>query len=413
MARPTSDLLRNIVKGSHTARARVTHVNDSVASFSQSLTPPGLQLTVLDGDVRMDSSATVRATLDCTVQARWGTLKPNGGELFVEYGVEIAGGRTEWVSLGYFGIDEVTQDEVNGPLHIQASDRMKQVERTEAVYNWVAPAGTTHSDFFRSLIWGQNPTTWFHPNAGALYYGAPEKDLIADYDMTTATIPYAVQLEKTFSEHLAEIADTIGKRFFFDYRGRPTVIDADVNTSVAPVTTIEAGPGGVLGGMRRRLTRDGVYNSAVSTGSQPTEDVPPSGWALFTESPSNSQYVTTPRGLSWYGPFGRVLKRYSSPLLTNSGQCISSSRTWLEKVKGLPYSLSFDMIADPTLEPLDVVRVRFPGLGPSNTPPPPGMGIDPAEEIHVIDSMVFPLTGGAMTVTTRDSWTDGWADSIA
>lgn len=404
MSRPTSAALRNIVKGSHNARARATLVANSNPLFPQSLTPSGTRLTILDGDVRMDSSATVRATIDCTVQARWGTIKPNGAELFVEYGVDIAGGQTEWTSLGYFRVEDVTQDEVNGPIRITGSDRMAQVADTENDHSRVAPAGTTHRDFFSSLLYGQAPATWFHLNTGVFPYGVAAGDqvILSDYDMSTATLPYQIPLEKHFNEHFNEVADLVGKRVFFDYKGRLSIVNADVDLTATPVTTINAGAGGVLRSMSRQITRDGVYTIVISSGSDPSQNDPPYDSALFDNNGFiGDLYVPAPPGLSWYGKFGRVLKRFSSPLLTTTAACNASSRTWLGKITGLPYTLSLEMVADPTLEPLDVVKVRFPGLGPSNTPPVPGMLTDPSEEIHVIDTLTFPLAGGSMQVTTR------------
>ncbi len=387
--RPVSERLLNIVTGSHTARTRVK----LVTGFPQSTTPTGTALTLLSGDVKMDSSAVVRATLDCEVLAPWGTVLPDGSELFVEYGVEVAGGSTEWVALGYFRIDEVSQVAVNGPTRISASDRMQQVVDTEAVFPWVAPVGTTHADFFDSLLFGQVPTTWFHPNAG-VFNSPAAQTIISDYDMNATLLPYQIPLDRPFYELLQGVADTIGKRMFFDYLGRLNVVDAALPLGGASVWTIEAGVDGTLRGLSRQITRDGFYNSVRAEGSAATEASPP--W----------NYVVTPLAntmgsLSWYSRFGRILRSFSSPLLLTSAACLAAAQTLYDQATGLPYSLSMDTVPNPGLEPLDVVTVRFPGEGLSQTPPPPGMHVDPQQEVHVIDSLTFPLAGGDMSITTR------------
>lgn len=418
MSRPTSAALRNIVQSSYNGRARVTLVPNTGQSnlFPQTLTPAGTRLTVLEGDVRMDSSAEIRSTIDVTVLARWGTIKPNGAELFVEYGVDIAGGQTEWTSLGYFRINRVTEIELNGPIRIEGADRMAQVKDTEAVYPWVAPVGTTHLDLFTSLMFGQNPSTWFHLNAGVFPNWSVNTAIVSDYTLASQAINTQIPLEKPFFDHMMEVASDAGKRIFFDYRGRLTIVNADVDLTVAPVAVIDAGPKGRLSGLRRQFTREGVYTSVRATGDQPTEGDPP--WNYTTVEPNlqadflTNQTKISDAGLSWFGPFGRILKKVASPLLTTGDACLAAARTWQKKVTGIPYSMSFDMIPDPTLEPLDVVTIRYPGPGPSNTPPKPGMGFDPREEIHVIDSLVFPLGGGDMSVTTRDTTTYTTADAI-
>lgn len=386
--RPVSTKLLNIVTGSHTARTRMK----LVTGFPQSTTPTGSPLTVLSGDVKMDSSAVVRATLDCEVLAPWGSILPDGAELFVEYGVEVAGGATEWVSLGYFRIDEVSQSKLNGPTRITGSDRMAQAVDTEAALPWVAPVGTTHLDFFDSLLYGQPADTWFHPNAG-VFNSPVAQTIISDYTLSAQVLPYQIPIDKPFQELMQDVADTLGKRLFFDYLGRLNIVSADLPTG-NPVVTLTAGRDGTLRSLSRQISRDGFYNSVRAEGSAPTEATPPWNYVV-------TPVVNTMGNLSWYGQFGRILRTFSSPLLTTSAECLAAAQTIYDKATGLPYSLSMEVVPNPALEPLDRVLVRFPGEGPSSTPPKPGMGFDPHEEVHVIDSLTFPLAGGDMAITTR------------
>lgn len=402
--RPVSARLLGVVTSAHIARCRVRYVE----GFPQSLDPPGIELTVIDGNVRMESSAVVRATADVSVVAPWGSILCNGPELFIEYGVEVAGNTIEWVALGYFRVDAVEQEGVNGALRLTCSDRMGLAQDTEIGFPRAIPMGTTHAEIFDSLLYGgtsvstpPTPGTWLENYAGIFPMTATDTAVISDYDMNAATLGYQLALEDNHLKVLQQLADDKGKRLFFDHRGRLNVVAADVDSTADPVVIVSAGPGGTLVGLRRKFDRDGVYNHVAVTGNQPTEGEPPAAAAI-----NFSSY-----GIGRLGPMGRLVKRFSSPILTTNEACAAAGQTILNKVTGLPYNLSFEMAPNPALEPLDVVAVRFPaGAAAGNDPARPGM-TRALEERHVIDSLTFPLTGGRMQVTTRGVYVDVSAGS--
>jgi hypothetical protein len=183
------------------------------------------------------------------------------------------------------------------------------------------------------------------------------------------------------------------------------VVSDSVAPAATPVRTVTAGTPGGIRNVRRQVTREGVYTSTSTKGETPTEGSTPIGWRFWGEIRYPDQ-MYSPEGLGWVGPFGRVVRKYSSPLLTTSQALDAAAWTLLQKCKGLPYSLSFSMPADPTLETLDTVAVTFPiqPRDPSNVgdPPPPVLRTGTyTTERHVIDTLTFPLTGGDMAVTTR------------
>lgn len=245
--RPASDRLLGVVQASHVARSRIT----LVTGFPQTTTPTGTQLVVIGGDVRMDSSAQVRATLDCTVIAPWGTVLPNGSEVFVEYGVEIEGSRTEWVSLGYFGVETVTQEGVNGALRITGSDRMGRVNRTDNSWDYVAPAGTTLQSLFHDLLYGQatDEEGWFDQYPGVFPPSVSAEDIVYDtWTSETPTLSYDLPIDREYGEILRKVAADHGKRLFFDYKGRLNVVDeAVVATTETSVIVVSSGGAGTPG----------------------------------------------------------------------------------------------------------------------------------------------------------------------
>ena len=123
--RPVSDALLSTLRGSHgmAVRARV------VTTFQTGTDPDGVEIEVISGSVQLDATANIRSTLDITTApSRWpkspaDLLAPYGNEIFVERGVRLVGGSVEWVSLGYFRIDEPDQDQVpQGAVRVAASE---------------------------------------------------------------------------------------------------------------------------------------------------------------------------------------------------------------------------------------------------------------------------------------------------
>ncbi|MFJ8966043.1 DUF5047 domain-containing protein [Lentzea sp. NPDC102401] len=394
--RPVSDTLKGIVSSTHTAKTRVR----TVTGFPQSTAPAGAgePLAVVDGFVEMDSSAEVRSTIDLEVRAPYGSLLPDGTELFVEYGVEVSGGSFEWTSLGYFRIDEVTQAGWDGTLRITGSDRMAQVRDTENMFSSQSiPAGTSDQVFYASLLYSNQAQTWMHSSAGV--FGTAAVAIVFDYDANSATVGYQQPLgEDTYYEMMKTRAERSGKRLFFDYLGQLNVVSDVVEPNPVADLIVRAGKGGQLSNVSRQITRRGVYTSVRVTGQQATEGDPPWGWS---GSGGASVPNPAPNAPSWYGKFGRIVKRFASPLLLDQPACTAAADTLMSKVKGLPSVLSFDMIPHPGLETLDTVVVTWPENTASAGTVPDATTSGQAEEIHVVDRLRFPLAGGPMSVTTR------------
>lgn len=397
--RPVSDTLNGIVQSTHVSRCRVR----VVTGFPQSTTPTaGTALDVIGGSVEMDSSAEVRSTLDLTVREPWGSIVPDGSELFVEYGVEISGGTFEWVSLGYFRIDEVTQQSWDAPLRVTGSDRMAQVRETENMFvDLSIPETTTHLEFYGSLLYANLALPWMHVNAGVFPFSVSDRTIVYGYaDAASRQIGYQQPLgEDTYYAAMKTLAERNNHRLFFDYLGRLNVVSDVVEPSLVADLEVRAGAGGQLSNIRRQLTRRGVYTSVRVNGTQSTEGEPPWGWAASGGASVPNPALDAP---SWYGKFGRIMKRFSSPLLNDHDATVAAANTIMAKVKGLPTVLSFDMIPHPGLETLDTVNVSW----PENPTSQSGSVADATTsaqtiEKHVVDRLTFPLTGGKMNVTTR------------
>lgn len=368
---PVSDTFLAVIRGSHKAVFSATLCNPPGQT---GVTPTGTALAILGGAVTLDGDADVRATLDLTVAERWPTtldylhLTPYGAEVFITRGVELGNGSIQRAPLGYFRLSGVDQDDApTGPLTLTGTDRMKGIvdARLEVPAQFLPTA--TYGTVVSTLV-------------AAVYPGA-----VIQWDDTTNTtaIGRSIVAEEDRYKALLDVVQSAGKIAYFDYRGVLVIKDPPATTT--PVWDVSAGAEGVLVSLGRGLSRDGIYNAVIATG-EALDDSPPVRGAAYDLDATSPTY--------WNGPFGKVPRFYSSPLLTTTGQCDAAAASLLAQGVGLPYSVDFTQIPNPALEPFDPVRVIYP-IDLEATP-------HQKEETHVLDQIVVPLgVDGAMTATTR------------
>jgi len=342
------------------------------------VTPVGIEIPILSGDVKMDSTADIRATLELeTSDQDWmaaldDALTPYGNEIFVQRGIAYGDGSEELVSQGYYRIYSVEQDSApTGSLRISARDRMSAIVDDRPLAPIEFGEGASVASVFDFLVADEDN--------GAL----PGCTIVFDFDAGEATFASSHVLEDDRYKFLKDIVDSLGKVMYFDYAGRLRVEDAPNPT--VPVWDVSHGPNGVVVSVSRTLSRDQVYNAVVATGESVGENPPVRGIALDL-NPNSPTY--------WYGPFGRVPMFYSSSFLQTDAQCDNAARAMLSRQLGVPYSVDFDAVPNPALEPLDPVRVSYDDRK--------------APEIHVIESLTIPLDPrAAMQATTRQQIVGG------
>lgn len=362
--RPVSDTFLSTVRGSHrmAVEARI------VAAGSTGTNPTGTTVAIVGGDVQLDATADVRSTVDLSVDGtgRWPTaasdlLAPYGAEVWVRRGIAYGNGTTEWVSLGYHRIDTVEQDTPpNGPIRISAQDRMAGIIEARLLAPVQYPAATTYGDLLDALV------TEVYPSAVIEWDDATDGDAIGR-QVIGEEDRYAL---------LNDLVTSVGKVWYWDHRGHLVIATPPDPTD--PVFTVNAGAGGVLVALSRRLSRQGVYNAVVATGEAADTETPVRGLAV-DDNPLSPTY--------WSGQFGKVPRFYSSPFITTEAQAQAAARSLLLTSLGLPYAVDLSAIPNPALEPGDAVRVVYPGR----------------DETHVLDQITIPLTASsALTATTRE-----------
>ncbi|MBN9739554.1 DUF5047 domain-containing protein [Amycolatopsis sp. A1MSW2902] len=376
--RPVSATFLNSVRGSHRmiARARL------VAPGQTGTTPAGLAipggdpkglLPIIGGDVTTDMTADVQSTLALTTVYPWpadpfaaGT--PYGQEVYVERGIEYGLGTREWVGLGYFRLDDVSQDQApNGPIALAASDRMAQIRDARNISpQTFAASGGSVGACIDTVVQQALP-------------GA-----VTDYGTWDAYGTWFATSHVMGDDRLPFLQDLLaayGMYAYFDYRGVYTVRPVPDVTTTSPVWTINAGRNGVLTEMKRKISRDAVYNVVVARG-EPVGELPPVQGIAYDNNPASPTYAL--------GPFGVVPTYYSSSFMTTVSQCEGAARAQLAKATGLPYSVSLGSVPNPALEGWDVVTVD------NGTDNP---------ETHVLDRITYGLTpDSSMGMDTRKQY---------
>ena len=373
--RAVSERFLETLRGSHTAvsRARVC------TSFQTGTNPTGTEIAVTGGDVKASATAEVRSTLDLTTTQAWPILQtdlitPYGNEIYVERGIAYGNGQREFVGLGYFRIDTPEQDETpDGPVTISAQDRWAGIVDARFLSPRQFSGAAVRGALVELLIEEVYPSAVIEWDDTALRDGLVGRTVIA---------------EESRSATLRDFITSLGKVGYFDHRGvfvikTPPAITGD------PAWTIDAGHDGVLVQMSRGLTREGVYNAYVATGEAGDTTAPARGVAYNLDPGSPTYYL---------GRFGPVPGFYSSPFLTTNLQATNAARALLRQQLGLPYQVDLSSIANPALEPYDVVSVRYPKRARNRSL---------RTETHVIDNVTIPLVPGQpVTLQTRQRQDD-------
>lgn len=365
--RPVSARFLAAVASSHrmVSRARVCSPGQNGTN------PTGTEILMESGHVTLDSTADVRGTLDLTTAQSWplnasDLLTPYGNEIFVERGVIYGDGSREWVSQGYYRINQVEQqDAPYGSIDVTCTDRMQGIKDARLTTPVVFNPGVTIISVIQQLVLDAYPWAVF------------------DYDASlgTATLASRQTTDEDRFGFLNDLVTAQGMVWYWDYRGILYIHPAP-NPAV-PIAVINSGQNGVLVKLSRTLNRDGIYNGCVA-GGQDTGTGAVASALVVDSNPSSPTY--------WYGPFGKVPQFFNSSFLTTDAQCRTAGLGLLQKSTGLPYNVDFGFVPNPALEPLDPVIVRYPQQGLAHT----------KAESHVISSLEIPLDAGTeMSGKTR------------
>lgn len=365
--RPVTQSFLNTVRGPHKAvfRARLTYPwATGVVPNTNSSDP----LDIISGDVTFDVNSDVNGTLDITLNTPFTYPSAYVHEMYIERGVQYANGTTEYVGLGYFRVNSISQNRIpSGTIRITGEDRMCYIRDARVVAPIQFSAGTSVAavidfvvkDVMATVTTVYDTVNWPGGTAAATLLAS---DHILDQDRL---------------KFLQELVAAYGKICYFDYAGRFVVKDPP-SVSGDPVFIINAGKNGVLVDASRTISRDSVYNAVVASG-EPVGETPPVYAVARDDNPSSPTW--------WNGVFGKVPRFFVSSFLTTTAQCQSAAASILANAHGLPYVVDLGMVPNPALEAWDVIRVSY---------------SDSLSETHIIDTITYSLSvEDSMKITTR------------
>lgn len=353
-----------LVSGSHTARFRA--INTTL--FQTGENPEGNELAIISGSVELDGTAEIRGTGSLEVADAWPRgsnlrLSVFGSEVFLARGVETGAGEVLWAPLGYYRINETSQnDAAKGPLVLDLQDRMATIidSRFLQPRQWLQ--GTLVGDIVTEIV------TEVYPLAVIEW----------DDDSNLSQLGRSLIAEESRYEVLSTLANGLGKVFYFNGSGVlrfETAPDESV-----PLWTVNAGANGVMVQADRSISRDGVYNALVVTG-EGTDEMTPVRAVAYDAQESSPTY--------FFGPFGQVPRFYSSPFITTATQAQNAARNMLQRSLGAAYDVGLSAVPNPALKPYDPIRVIY---------------NDYNREMHIMERVIIPMdVKSTMSGATRQS----------
>lgn len=338
-----------------------------LTTYQEGVDPTGTVVDTIAGGVTLSASADIRGNASVLVSGAdaWPLLNtdlltPYGNEVFVRRGIDFGNGTVEWVSFGYFRIDDVSQTRnENYPIALTCYDRMIGIIEARLLTPVQFEAGVSLNTIVTTLVLEVYP------------------DATIEWDDTTGdTLITRSQIaEEDRFGFLRDLITSYGKIMYFDYRG--IFVICSVPDDDTPVFDVNSGAGGVLIELNRSRSREGVYNAVVVNGEGADTEQPI--FAAVVDSDPNSP-------TNYYGRFGKVPRFYTSTFITTNDQAAATASSMLRRTIGLPYSVDFKAVVNSALEPYDPVSI----ITSRN------------RELHVLDTIEFPLDAQSpMTSSTK------------
>lgn len=376
---PTSQRFQNTVRVSH----KIAVEADVYSRHTEGWQP----LEVTGGEVTLNSSL-VRAMLRMTVVDTENisrALDITSGFIRVRRGVEFMDGTRELVPLGVFRLYSRGPAQVNQRGHryivLSGVDYMRAVQ--EARY---AMPRTYESNSAIQLMW----SSIVDALAGTIPTALKMKSTVADKRFASMFI------DRERLDLISRAEVLLGSDIYFDGNGQLIVREAK-SLDDAPVQWISSDSG--LLQASESFSRDKMFNAVVVFGER-TDGGEPVSAVVYDQNFDSPLY--------WNGPFGRVPKFYSSPILTTQDMCVKAGKTILKKRSGITRTLGLEAMPNPAFEPGDVLKVytpegvRYVILDEFQIPLGPSVAL--AARVRVTDE-------AAAATSTRMGGTWGWSDA--
>jgi hypothetical protein len=356
-----SQKFRDALPYSHQAVTRVVVLQpNSAHSYDATDT-----LEVASGSVTLDGGRNIRRQGSITLApGSFSDLTPlekitEQSRLRVERGIKFIDGTTEWVTIAVLAVQSAAMSLGKGTCAVNAYDPSACIEDFGLITDYT-PTGTC-VDEIKHLV---DDALW-------------EKAVwTVDAGIDTVVKPAdGTVLKGGRWQAINTLATSLGAQVFCDNEGHWRLAKIDTTfTHIA--AALHTGDGGVIIDGSSAKNRQDLFNAVVVRWDDPNGG----GTVIRTDNdPKSPTY--------WDGPFGkRPAQEQSISSIDTQQQAEKAADALLAEKKGFTATVDFQSLHNPLLEPGDCLDVKVGTV---------------LHQIHVIDSISYNLTGGAMSCKTR------------
>ena len=370
--RPISPTFAARLRQSHRSTARVLVLDP--LSFEVRGTLSGADGYTLDGTISMARNRAIRRTCELRFADPDGILTPAvlgdwlhvNSLVRVERGIYLDAVEVEWCVLGHFllGRPRVEVSAAGASIAVAGEDRAKLLVRSRFTLPTTYAAGTrlAHVIATEAAVAGMGTTRYRLEDAG--------KTLSRDRTF---------EEDEARIEGLGGLARDYGLELYVDADGFLACAAPPTPTSVPVSWSYAAGSDATMLGLSKEWTDDRLYNHVLVTGENAAAELPTVRAEALDTNPASPAYVN--------GPLGDRLYRYTSAMITSTGQAAEVAGKLLAEVALLEEAISLGAVTNPALEPGDAIAISEP--------------LSKTEGTYLVESIDVPLGLGEQQLGTK------------
>lgn len=202
----------------------------------------------------------------------------------------------------------------------------------------------------------------------------------------TARVRDAATFTGSRADALVDLAKSVGGIIRNRPDGEFEVVPAPPAAGTSYVWRFASGQNGLLVDVDLNYSRAESFNGVGVTWAS-TDGTTSGRVFVYDSDPASPTY--------WLGPFGKKPRPDESlDLVETAVEAETAAAALLASYKGRPGGVSITGVCNPLLLPGDAIQVTYPDRTRNGSPL--------KSAVHVIDSLSYPLLGGAMNITTRE-----------
>lgn len=283
--------------------------------------------------------------------------------LQIERGVTAPNLVTEWVTIAVVQVTGISQSLSSAAVTVQFMDAALALQEFPLTRPW-SPLDDqgeklTSVQAIQHLV---EEALWDSPTW-----------VVGDDVSSTQTPPEGTVFQGARSTAVNELAKGLGAFVHVRHDGAWEICKSPSGTD--PVASFLTGVNGVLISEEMNRTRQETFNAV------PLRWESPEGGGLVFLVDSDPDSPTY-----WNGPFGRKpANEQRVDTVTTQEEAIEAAAALLDDFKGFTSVVRFQSVHNPLIEPYDRIEVDVLG----------------SREVHVVDTLTLPLSGGQMSCETR------------